>query len=371
MQRVMGLLGISVIAWIISLGAFVGDARAQISYQLKLKFATELEEALGHLWAVERDLAEQDSVHALYHASHPILELYQSLRPILESEDPELDAKFRESFSGLIERTGPEMSPQQAKEALDEAKSLVEQARSKVVGLDLNNRPTFKSHVMRNLLGSSLEEYKKAVVEEEVRTVSDFQDATAFFIRSKELFEKLKSRMDGKERDVAERFYDDLANAYERAANPAQVESLTNGVIDRLAKSFPPDPALESEVDAAAVRAAAESATATEKAAAESMQPAETMAATEETEQASAEPAPMEVSEPGVNRLAVTPAPTLQEQPSADERRKMARDESANRRKVICPPGQEKIIQIGNDNEVCVAPAVAERLILRRRARRP
>ncbi len=360
MQRVMGFLGISLFASIISLGAFVGDARAQISYQLKLKFATQLEEALGHLWAVEQDLAENDSVHALYHASHPILELYQSLKPILEEEDPELDAKFRDSFSGLIERTGPEMTPQQAKKALDEARALVEQARSKVVGLDLNNRPTFKAHVMRNLLGSSLTEYKRAVVEEEVKTVSDFQDATAFFTRSLELFERLKSRMDGKERDVAQRFYGDLAGAYKRAANPAQVESLTNGVIDRLAKSFPPDPALEAEVDATAVRKAAEMKSA------KAMEEASAAPATPATPDDTAES-----SGSSTKRLELTPAPTSKEPAKTAAKKRLMPKLDADRGKVICRNGTVKIVQIGNDNEVCVMPAVADRLILRRRARKP
>ena len=356
MQRVMGFLGISLFASIISLGAFVGDARAQISYQLKLKFATQLEEALGHLWAVEKDLAENDSVHALYHASHPILELYQSLKPILEDEDPELDAKFRDSFSGLIERTGPEMTPQQAKRALDEARVFVEQARSKVVGLDLNNKPTFKAHVMRNLLGSSLDEYKRAVVEEEVKTVSDFQDATAFFTRSLALFEKLKSRMDGKERDVAQRFYGDLASAYKRAANPAQVESLTNGVIDRLAKSFPPDPALEADVDAMAVREAAD------------MKSAK---AVEEAPSMPTPPAAAEGSSSSVKRLEVGSAPAPNRSAESAATDSAMRTLDGERGKVICRNGAVKIIQIGNDNEVCVSPAVAERLILRRRARKP
>ncbi|MEC4848913.1 MAG: PEFG-CTERM sorting domain-containing protein, partial [Nitrosarchaeum sp.] len=51
------------------------------SDQDKLSFASSLEETLGHFWALENNLDEKNAELALVHATHPISELYESMKP--------------------------------------------------------------------------------------------------------------------------------------------------------------------------------------------------------------------------------------------------------------------------------------------------
>lgn len=356
MRKFIGIIGL--LASVCLISAYVTGLRAETSYSQKLQFATSLEEAMGHLWAVNKDLDENDPVRALYHASHPILELYERLEPMLVQEDPELDAEFRASFSALIERTGPEMTPQEASRALDEARSLITRARTLVVGSRLSNDPAFKSQIIRNLLEISLTEYQRAVVGEEVRTVTDFQDATAFFVRSQEIFKTIESKFDNKEREVLKLFYTDLANAYGRAANPVQVASLTKGVMERFAKKFPPDPAFDAPAVAAEMPAETHDAEMGDADMSEAgMGEAESGDGTVEAGMPAAGTMDPEDSMPNSRAAAMTEAtPTPPPRPS--------------RNKLICREGFVKIVTVGNDRESCVAPETAEGLFARGRARR-
>ena len=66
-------------------------ARADLSYDEKLAFAGNLEETLGHFWAVEKNLDEHNAELALVHATHPVAELYDLMKPDLQAKDPKLD----------------------------------------------------------------------------------------------------------------------------------------------------------------------------------------------------------------------------------------------------------------------------------------
>ena len=71
-----------------------------------LDFAAGLEETLGHFWAIELNLNESNAQLAAVHATHPIAELYDAMKPQLESASPELDARFQETLVNLKDTTG-------------------------------------------------------------------------------------------------------------------------------------------------------------------------------------------------------------------------------------------------------------------------
>ncbi|MDP6898815.1 MAG: PEFG-CTERM sorting domain-containing protein, partial [Candidatus Nitrosopelagicus sp.] len=72
----------------------VSAAHADAGYTEKLEFGAALEEALGHFWAIEQNLDENNAKLALVHATHPIAELYDAMKPTLAGANPSLDAKF-------------------------------------------------------------------------------------------------------------------------------------------------------------------------------------------------------------------------------------------------------------------------------------
>ena len=57
----------------------------------KVEFAAYVEETLGHFWALEQNLDDNNAELALVHATHPIAELYNLMKPHLQATDPQLD----------------------------------------------------------------------------------------------------------------------------------------------------------------------------------------------------------------------------------------------------------------------------------------
>jgi hypothetical protein len=72
----------------------------------KLSFAGSLEETLGHFWAIEKNLDDDNAELALVHATHPIAELYDSMKPELKEANPEFDIKIQKTLTDLGKNTG-------------------------------------------------------------------------------------------------------------------------------------------------------------------------------------------------------------------------------------------------------------------------
>ena len=130
-----------------------------------MEFAATLEEALGHFWAIELNLDERNAKLAVVHATHPIAELYDSIKPVLQEADPILDAEFRTILTDLRHKATADVSREQAQEAVDEAKAMVETVRSAVVRDALSDDPDFRLLLMKSLLETSAVEYKVGVSE--------------------------------------------------------------------------------------------------------------------------------------------------------------------------------------------------------------
>ncbi len=75
-------------------------AFADTDYDEKLAFAGSLEETLGHFWAIEQNLDDNNAELALVHATHPIAELYATMKPDLQKNDPQLDAHVTTNSHG-------------------------------------------------------------------------------------------------------------------------------------------------------------------------------------------------------------------------------------------------------------------------------
>ena len=219
---------------VVSLGQQIQPAFAD--YQEDLNFAAELEETLGHFWAIELNLDERNAVLAIVHATHPIAELYDSMKPVLQNADPALDTKFRSTLLALKDKASVDVSRAQAQAALEDAKSLVQDARSLVVGDALSDDPDFKLKLMKILLATSIAEYGEAVSNGIIEEVAEFQDGSAFVWRSQQIFEEIKPYIDLNEAEVIEAFYDELWDAYDATADPDDVSLLAGGIIEEINK---------------------------------------------------------------------------------------------------------------------------------------
>ena len=201
------------------------------SDQEKLEFAQSLEETLGHFWAIEQNLNEQNADLALVHATHPIAELYDVMKPELNEYDSQLDAKVRDTLMQLQNKASTKVSREQAQVAIDDAKELIEIARSTVVGEKLSTDPIFKAKLIKGLLETSVAEYREAVYDGKVIEMAEFQDGSAFVWKSEQIFKTIEHDISSHIAEEIEEYYEDLWDSYENKADPLQVETFAGGII--------------------------------------------------------------------------------------------------------------------------------------------
>jgi hypothetical protein len=220
-------------AFIAALLFAVGFSSAYADSSEKLDFASYLEETLGHFHALELNLDDDNAALAIVHATHPVAELYDLMKPELQEYDTEFDTRIQDTLANLRSNT-VDVTREDAQAALDEARSIIEEARTLVVGEDLSNDPSFKLSLIKTLLGTSIVEYAEAVENGEIHEMAEFQDGSAFVWRSQQIFDEIKAGLPEHEVEEIDEFYADLWGAYDNRADPILVQTLVDGIIHEI-----------------------------------------------------------------------------------------------------------------------------------------
>ncbi|MBA4463958.1 MAG: hypothetical protein H2B01_07235 [Nitrosopumilaceae archaeon] len=207
--------------------AFVSLPMAFADSEEKLEFGSELQETLGHFWALELNLDENNSELALIHAAHPIAELYGSMSEKL-ADYPEFDAKLKQTLMDLQNKATTEVTREQAQEAIDEAKTIVAEAQDIVIG-DMANDDAFKAQLANILLETSKVEYAEAVNDGIIEEMAEFQDGSAFVWRAKELLSTMN--VDSTIASNISSNIEAIEQAYTEKASPSEVSALVDNVI--------------------------------------------------------------------------------------------------------------------------------------------
>jgi len=208
------------------------NAYAESAYEEKLEFAKALEETLGHFWAIEKNIDENNDELTLVHATHPIAELYNLIKPKLSEHDFELDQKLQKALTDLpiiIENT-----PEDVQTSIKELRVLVEESRMTVVGEKLSADTTFQLDLIKGLLHTAESEYEEAVSNGEIHEMAEFQDGSAFVWKSEQIFEKIRADLPEHESEEIKEFYEELWTAFEQKAEPADVKVFIDGIIHEI-----------------------------------------------------------------------------------------------------------------------------------------
>ncbi len=211
----------------------VGFSSAYADSSEKLDFASYLEETLGHFHALELNLDDDNAELAIVHATHPVAELYDLMKPELQEHDPEFDARIQDTLTNLRSNT-VDVTRDDAQAALDDARSIIEEARMLVVGEELSNDPSFKMSLIKTLLETSIVEYAEAVENGEIHEMAEFQDGSAFVWRSQQIFDEIKADLPEHEVEEIDEFYADLWGSYDNRADPTLVQTLVDGIIHEI-----------------------------------------------------------------------------------------------------------------------------------------
>src|SRR5574338_553513 len=212
----------------------VGFSFAYAEDDEKLSFAGYLEETLGHFWAIEKNLDDKNAELALVHATHPIAELYDSMKPDLKKANPDFDAKVQKTLLDLGKKTGKDVTREDAQRAIDDAKEIIEEARNIVVGENLSNETDFQAKLMMGLLETSIGEYGEGVKNGQIELMAEFQDGSSFVWKSQQIFDKIKTDLPDDQRGQIEKFYVELWQAYSDHADPSKIETIANEIIHEL-----------------------------------------------------------------------------------------------------------------------------------------
>ena len=210
--------------------SFVYADESNLIREEKLEFAGTLEETLGHFWALEQNLDENNSELALVHATHPISELYDTMSEHLE-DNPEFDASLQQTLTDLQNKANTDVARGDAQSAIDDAKGIVMEARELVVGEKLSNDADFKMQLINQLLETAKVEYKEAVTDGMIEEMAEFQDGSAFVWRSQQIFAEIEDEIEpidtGRINDLYIAIWDD----FDQKSNPEDVEDIIDAVI--------------------------------------------------------------------------------------------------------------------------------------------
>ena len=205
-------------------------AFADSDRESKLEFAGTLEEALGHFWALELNLDEKNSKLALVHATHPIAELYETMATHLK-DNPDFDQKLEQTLMELKEKASTDVSRSQAQSAIEDAKSIIEEARGIVVGDELSNESEFKMQLINGLLETSKVEYKEAVSSGVIEEMAEFQDGSAFVWQSQQIFSTIENEIEPMDVDRINEYYEMVWASFDAREDPQNVENYIDAVI--------------------------------------------------------------------------------------------------------------------------------------------
>ena len=207
------------------------------TYDEKLEFAGYLEESLGHFWAIEQNLDDNNAELALVHATHPIAELYLLMKPELVEANPEFDSKVQQTLMQLAKKTGQDVTRQDAQIAINDAKQVIEEARDIVVGKETSNELGFQVLLIQNLLKNSVQEYREGVIDGQIDLMPEFQDGSSFVWRSQQIFDKVKKDLPQEDVQEINLVYSDLWDAYDNRADADDIEVKVDTIINRLGNS--------------------------------------------------------------------------------------------------------------------------------------
>ena len=195
-----------------------------------LEFAGTLEETLGHFWALEQNLDDNNSELALIHATHPISELYDTMSGYLQ-DNPEFDKKLQSTLMDLKNQANTDVDIADAKLAIDSAKEVIQEARDIVVASDLSDEPEFQLQLINALLETAKVEYHEAITDGQISEMAEFQDGSAFVWRSQQIFVGFESILNAEDYQRITELFDTVWSDFDNLSSPDDMEISIDAII--------------------------------------------------------------------------------------------------------------------------------------------
>jgi hypothetical protein len=202
------------------------------------EFVSNIEQIRGHLDQARINKESGNDTLTTAHTLHPIEEVYASIEEQLVSQN----ATLNETLSVALQDLSSSVPNVAAEEFGDQVNSINTQldniVQTLVPSSDLSN-PTFNASVVARLLHIAGHEYEEAVANGTIIAMVEYQDGQAFIQRAQNIFNSSAGNIDeslAHEVEEVNVFFTDLNNAVNNLDDPANVETIINGVIHELAE---------------------------------------------------------------------------------------------------------------------------------------
>jgi hypothetical protein len=202
------------------------------------EFVSNIEQIRGHLDQARINKESGNDTLTTAHTLHPIEEVYASIEEQLVSQN----ATLNETLSVALQDLSSSVPNVAAEEFGDQVNSINTQldniVQTLVPSSDLSN-PTFNASVVARLLHIAGHEYEEAVANGTIIAMVEYQDGQAFIQRAQNIFNSSAGNIDeslAHEVEEVNVFFTDLNNAVNNLDDPANVETIINGIIHELAE---------------------------------------------------------------------------------------------------------------------------------------
>jgi hypothetical protein len=202
------------------------------------EFVSNIEQIRGHLDQARINKESGNDTLTTAHTLHPIEEVYASIEEQLVSQN----ATLNETLSVALQDLSSSVPNVAAEEFGDQVDSINTQldniVQTLVPSSDLSN-PTFNASVVARLLHIAGHEYEEAVANGTIIAMVEYQDGQAFIQRAQNIFNSSAGNIDeslAHEVQEVNIFFTDLNNAVNNLDDPANVETIINGIIHELAE---------------------------------------------------------------------------------------------------------------------------------------
>jgi hypothetical protein len=207
-----------------------------------VEFAANIEFIKGHLAQAVANKQAGENELAIAHAGHPVEEVYSLIEEELAEHNAELNTQLKESLTNLANQIQT-MQAQAVQTQVAQINTMLDQAKSSVIGQGERNDPEFNALVIISLLETAEHEYEEAVSGGEIVEMVEYQDSTAFIARAEAIFDTIKAQVPEHEGEEIAEFFEDLNSLTAANASFEEVETVIGGIAHEFEEVY----GLESE----------------------------------------------------------------------------------------------------------------------------
>lgn len=201
------------------------------------EFITNAEFIKGHLQQAIANKQAGEMSLAVAHSGHPIEEVFTLMKGPLEDVSEERAMDLEDALEALQDAVQTDTNEAFAQK-VEDINGMLDEAIQLYAGEEADETAT-RVAVIKGLIETAGVEYSEAVADGEIIEMIEYQDASAFIDRANVTFVGIRADLPEHEADEIAEFFDQLLDAIAANADPANVQTLLDGIVHELEEVYP------------------------------------------------------------------------------------------------------------------------------------